>query len=61
MYIYMHNYSNNLYYNSIIEYLSKKHKIKITKIGTITNRDVKYYDHNEEIKINLKGVDHFSS
>ena len=44
-----------------IKYLSKKHKIKITKIGTITNRDVKYYDHNEEIKINLKGFDHFSS
>ena len=44
-----------------IKYLSKKHKIKITKIGTITKRDVKYYDHNEEIKINLKGFDHFSS
>ena len=44
-----------------IKYLSKKHKIKITKIGTITKRDLKYYDHDKEIKMNLKGFDHFSS
>ena len=44
-----------------IEYLSKKHKIKITKIGTITKKDLKYYDDDKEIKLSLKGFDHFSS
>ena len=42
-----------------IKYLSKKHNIKITKIGIISKRDLKYYNHDKEVKVNLKGFDHF--
>ena len=43
-----------------IKYLSKKHNIKITKIGIISKRDLKYYNYDKEVKVNLKGFDHFA-
>ena len=43
-----------------VKYLSKKHNIKITKIGTITQRSLVYYEGNKRLNLELKGYDHFS-
>ena len=43
-----------------VKYLSKKHNIKITKIGTITQRSLVYYEENKRLNLELKGYDHFS-
>jgi len=42
-----------------VKYLSKKHNIKITKIGKITNKSLIYYENNKRVDIKLKGYDHF--
>ena len=46
---------------SKISDLSKKHKIKITKIGEITIKNLIYSKDNKRFRLNLKGYDHFSN
>lgn len=43
-----------------VKYLSKKHNIRITKIGNITKKNLNYYENGKLLKLTLKGYDHFS-
>lgn len=52
-------FTANKIYNKRIKYLSKKHNIKITKIGNITKENLNYYENDKVIKLSLKGFDHF--
>ncbi len=46
-------------YSTRIKYLSKKHNIRITKIGNITKNNLNYYENDKLINLSLKGYDHF--
>tara|TARA_Y100000748_G_C15123350_1_gene343162 strand:- start:136 stop:531 length:396 start_codon:yes stop_codon:yes gene_type:complete len=43
-----------------INKLSRKHGIKITKIGKVTKEKIRYFDGGKLIKLKFKGYDHFT-
>ncbi len=47
-------------YRTKINKLSKKHEIKITKIGKVTKEKIRYFDDGKLIKFKFKGFDHFT-